>query len=185
VVGESAGESPDRKQPMRGNELSNRVPVSGRARPELTCGHLRFFIDTRDATNPPHPTAIGFWLVTTAKAGDLMPWDPALARAFTYKDLRTSITFYVESDGKHVAAIDAQGTFLWVRSPWKELDPSDTRIPVIDGIKVAEPLPPQYLKWLLGHGFKAQHAHVRITFASRAFGILDEKTGDFILEGQN
>jgi len=129
--------------------------------------------------------AIGFWLVATAKSGDLMPWDPALARAFTYKDLRTSITFYVESDGKHVAAIDAQGTLLWVRSPWKELDASDTRIPVIDGIKVAEPLPPQYLKWLLGHGFKAEHAHVRITFASRAFGILDEKTGDFILEGQN
>ena len=38
--------------------------------------------------------AIGFWLVATAKSGDLMPWDPALARAFTYKDLRTSITFY-------------------------------------------------------------------------------------------
>ena len=126
-------------------------------------------------------TAIGFWLMVPANAGELMPWDPSRARAFTVKDPRTSITFYVESDGEHVAAIDAQGTLLWVRRPLK----SDTRIPMIDGIKVAEPPPPPYLKWLLGHGFKADHAHIRITFASGLFGMLDEQTGDFMLEGQN
>jgi len=80
-----------------------------------------------------------FWIMATANAGELMPWDPSLARSFTYEDPRTSITFYVESDGKHVAAIDAQGKLLWVRSPLKELDPSDTRIPVIDGFRSRRP----------------------------------------------
>ncbi len=129
--------------------------------------------------------AIGFWIMGTVTAAELMPWDPAGARSFTFRDLRTSITFYIESDGKNVAAIDAQGTLMWVRSPLKEVDPSDTRTPVIDGIKVAESPPPQYLKWLRGRGFKAEHAHIRIAFASGLFGILDESTGDFILEGQN
>lgn len=128
---------------------------------------------------------MGFWVLGTANSADLMPWDASLARSFTYRDPRSSITFYVESDGKHVAAIDAAGNLLWVRSPLMELDPSDTRIPVIDGIAIAEPPPPQYVKWLQQHGFKADHPHIRTTFASRAFGILDEKTGDFILEGQN
>ena len=132
-------------------------------------------------------TLMGFWIMGAANAGELMPWDPAGARSFTYKDLRTSITFYVESDGKHVAAIDAQGTLLWVRSPWKTSadDPSGTRTPIIDGIELAEPPVPYYAKFLQRLGFKADHPHIRITFASRAFGILDEKTGDFILEGQN
>jgi hypothetical protein len=29
---------------------------------------------------------IGSWVVGTANAGDLMPWDPSLARSLTYKD---------------------------------------------------------------------------------------------------
>jgi hypothetical protein len=53
-----------------------------------------------------------FWIMVAANAGELMPWDPSLARSFTYKDPRTAITFYVESDGKHVAAIDAAGRLL-------------------------------------------------------------------------
>jgi len=126
-----------------------------------------------------------FWIMGAANAGELMPWDPSLARSFTFQDSRTAITFYVESDGKHVAAIDAAGKLLWVRSPLKERDPSDTRIPVIDGIKVAEPPVPQSVRWLQQHGFKSDHAHIRITFTDRSFGTMDERTGDFILEGRN
>lgn len=126
-----------------------------------------------------------FWSMGAANAGELMPWDPSLARSFTYQDPRSFITFYVESDGKHVAAIDAAEKLLWVRSPLKEHDPSDTRIPVIDGIESAEPPVAYYAKFLQRLGFKADQPYIRITFASRMFGIMDEKTGDFILEGQN
>lgn len=132
----------------------------------------------------PTITSIALWVMGTANSATPMPWDPSRARPFTHKDLRTSITFYVESDGRHVAAIDAQGKLLWVRSPFKDLDPSGTRTPVIDGIEVAEPPVPEYAKFLQRLGFKADHAYIRIT-ASRMFGSMDEKTGDFILEGQN
>jgi len=128
---------------------------------------------------------MGFWVLGTANSADLMPWDPALARSFTYKDPRTAITFYVESDGKHVAAIDAAGKLLWVRSPFKDPDPAETRTPVIDGIEVAEPPVPKYAQFLQRLGFKADRPYIRITSASRMFGIMDERTGDFILEGQN
>jgi hypothetical protein len=130
---------------------------------------------------------IAFWVLRAANSAELMPWDPSLARSFTYHDPRTSITFYVETDGKHVAAIDGAGKLLWVRSPLKEsgFDGPVSRTPVIDGMEVAEPPPPQYVKWLQQHGFKSDHAHIRITFTDRAFGLMDEKTGDFILEGQN
>jgi hypothetical protein len=86
-----------------------------------------------------------------------------------------------------VAAIDTVGKLLWVRSPLKEsgLDGPETRTPAIDGIEVAEAPPPQYVKWLQQHGFKSGHAHIRITFTDRSFGLMDEKAGDFILEGQN
>jgi len=132
-------------------------------------------------------TSIGFSLLGTVNAGDLMPWDPSLAKPFTYKDPRTSIALYVETDGKHVAAIDAGGKLLWVRSPLKEsgFDGPESKTPVIDGITAAEPLPPQLVKFFQRHGFNADHAHIRITFASGLYGLIDEKTGDFYLEGQN
>jgi hypothetical protein len=126
-----------------------------------------------------------FWIMLAANAGELMPWDPSLARSFTYKDPRTAITFYVESDGKHVAAIDAAGKLLWVRSPFKDPDPAETRTPVIDGIEAAESPVPKYAQFLQRLGFKADRPYIRITSALRSFGIMDERTGDFILEGQN
>jgi hypothetical protein len=36
----------------------------------------------------------------------------------TYRDAESGITFYVESDGRHVAAVDANGKLLWVRNPF-------------------------------------------------------------------
>jgi hypothetical protein len=132
-------------------------------------------------------SATAFWAICNANSVTPMPWDPSLARSFTYKDPRTSITFYVESDGKHVASIDADGKLRWVRNPYKEsgLDPSGTRTPVIDGIEVAELPPADYAKFLQRFGFKAENQHIRIRFASLQFGLMDEKTGDFILEGSN
>jgi len=130
-------------------------------------------------------TWMEFWVMGAAHADEPTPWDHSRAKAFTFKDPRTSITFYVESDGQHVAAIDGQGKLLWVRSPLKEHGPFETRIPVIDGIEVPEAPPPQYVKWLQRLGFMEDHPHIRITFAFRMFGIMDETTGDFILEGQN
>ena len=51
---------------------------------------------------------------------DYAPWDPARANPLSYEDPGTSITFYVESDGRHLAAMDSQGNLLWVRNPWED-----------------------------------------------------------------
>jgi hypothetical protein len=37
---------------------------------------------------------------------------------FAHHDVQTRITFYVESDGRHLTAIDADGKVLWVRNPF-------------------------------------------------------------------
>jgi hypothetical protein len=67
----------------------------------------------RDATDNLHYNFDRFLCFWCCECGYLMPWDPSLAKPFTYKDSRTSITLYVESDGRHVAAIDAEGK-LWL-----------------------------------------------------------------------
>jgi hypothetical protein len=38
----------------------------------------------------------------------------------TYRDPESGTVFYVESDGRHVAAIDRNGKLLWVRNPFVE-----------------------------------------------------------------
>lgn len=45
------------------------------------------------------------------------PYPPA-----TYRDPWTGTTFYAESDGRHLAAIDAKGKLLWVANPFVESD---------------------------------------------------------------
>jgi hypothetical protein len=44
---------------------------------------------------------------------DYVAWDPTRAKPLAFKDPRTLISFYVESDGRHLAAIDQNGTLLW------------------------------------------------------------------------
>lgn len=41
---------------------------------------------------------------------------------FTYRDPGTGITISVESDGRHLAAIDPRGKLLWVRDPFVDND---------------------------------------------------------------
>jgi hypothetical protein len=70
-----------------------------------------------------------------------VPWNPANALAMAYKDPRTSIALYVESDGRHISAMDAQGRLLWVRNPWEETRvfcPYRTPRPVVNALTIVE-----------------------------------------------
>jgi hypothetical protein len=40
---------------------------------------------------------------------DYVDWDPTSAKPLVYRDARTSITFYVETDGRYLAAIEGEG----------------------------------------------------------------------------
>jgi hypothetical protein len=123
------------------------------------------------------------------KLPSYVPWDPARARPMVYKDPRTSISLYVETDGRHVAAIASDGKLLWVRNPYGQSGfcPYRTPRPVIYSI---EPEPPDHIypalaKFITKNGGNANHYLVSIKFDSSQFGVLDEMTGDILGEGQN
>jgi hypothetical protein len=118
---------------------------------------------------------------------DYAPWDPARAIPMSYKDPRTSIAIYVESDGRHVAAMDVQGKLLWVRNPWEEAGascPYRTPRPVVASLKLME-LTEVGWSNLKARGADLQHRFLMLTFDSSQYGMLDETTGEFFPEGQN
>jgi hypothetical protein len=116
------------------------------------------------------------------KRPSYVPWTSS-AKPMVFKDPRTAISFYVESDGRHVAAFDSGGALLWVRNPFEEarLCPYRTPRPVIARLEERE-LSETYSKRI---GAKAGHTYLGIQFDSSQFGVLDEADGDFIAEGQN
>ena len=118
---------------------------------------------------------------------DYVPWDPASAIPMVYKDPRTSIALYVESDGRHIAATDEQGKLLWVRNPWEEAHsfcPYRTPRPVVASLKIME-LSASGRSYLKSRGANLEHTFISLSFDSSQFGELDETTGDFFPEGQN
>jgi hypothetical protein len=118
---------------------------------------------------------------------DYVLWDPARARPMSYKDPRTSILFYVESDGRHLAAIDPEGKLLWVRNPYEDKPAFceyRTPRPVIGRMEAAEFTEIDRTN-LKARGVNVDHNFIAITFDSSQFGFLDETTGDFIPMWQN
>ena len=101
---------------------------------------------------------------------DYMEWDPARAKAMAFKDPSTLISLYVESDGRHIAAIAPDGELLWVRNPFEDrhMCPYRSPRPVISRLEAAK-----------------SERHVIVAFDSSQFGEIDEISGDFVLEGQN
>ncbi len=97
--------------------------------------------------------------------------------AQAFKDKESGITFYVESDGRHVAAINAEGKILWHRDPFVEakLEPYRFERPVI--VWIGQPH-----AWMT-EGRKEKF--ISISFNSSQFGILDLKTGNFTFLGND
>jgi hypothetical protein len=105
----------------------------------------------------------------------------------TYKDVRTDILFYVESDGQHLAALGADGKVLWVRNPFVNRDMCPYRVlnPHIVFLKAADPREADSLSKIPQMHIDRRDKFLSIGFDSSQFGIVDEKTGDFFPEGQN
>jgi hypothetical protein len=103
-----------------------------------------------------------------------------------YKDSRTFISFYVESDGRHMAAMDPDGNLLWVRNPFEDanLCPYRNARPIISSLATIE-ISSGMADILQSRGMKPSHKFLEIKFDSSQFGVLDETTGDFFFSGQN
>jgi hypothetical protein len=100
-----------------------------------------------------------------------------------YRDPKTGIAFYAESDGRHLAATGEDGRLLWVRDPFKEkgLCAYRTTRPVLAQIG-----PPDQREMIgLIRPLDARDSYIGIIFDSSQFGFVNERTGDFDFAGQN
>jgi hypothetical protein len=113
-------------------------------------------------------------------------WNSDSAKPLTFRDPRTSISFYVESDGRHLAAIDAVGELLWVRNPFEDahLCPYRNPRPSISSISTVE-ISLQRAEKMRAGGMDPSHEYLEIKFDSSLFGVVDETNGDFQMWGQN
>ena len=97
----------------------------------------------------------------------------------TYTDPISRTLFYVESDGRHVAAISKDGKLLWNRDPFADAHAPFYRTdkPQIVFIGPASNSDPV---------IRGKHERfVAITFNNSEFGVLKISDGDFVLEGQD
>ena len=97
----------------------------------------------------------------------------------TYTDPITRTLFYVESDGRHVAAISKDGKLLWNRDPFAEAHAPfyRTEKPQIVFIGPASKSDP-FIQ-------RSRESFVAIRFNNSQFGVLKIGNGDFILQGQD
>ena len=96
-----------------------------------------------------------------------------------YKDPTSATLLYVESDGRHVAAISCDGKLLWNRDPFK-----DAHLPFYRTEK------PQIV--YIGPASKFHHpagekpeSFVGISFNSSQFGLMRISNGEFLFSGQD
>lgn len=100
-----------------------------------------------------------------------------------FRDSHTGILLYAETDGRHLAAFEADGTLLWIRNPFEDskLCPYRTVRP-----KISRILPIERVYQLQAEKYWGRKGpFVQIEFNSSQFGAIDLKNGDFFGLGQN
>jgi len=97
----------------------------------------------------------------------------------TYRDSATGTTFYVESDGLHVAAISKEGKILWVRDPFHDAKLSDYRTHKPQIVFIGKG------SWWVNGVQRRDVPAISIEFNSSQFGVMKMSDGEFQLQGQN
>jgi hypothetical protein len=97
----------------------------------------------------------------------------------SYRDAATGITFYVESDGLHVAAISKEGKILWVRDPFHDAKLSDYRTHHPQIVSVGKG------SWWVNGVQRRDVPAILIRFNSSQFGVMKMSDGEFQWEGQD
>jgi hypothetical protein len=97
-----------------------------RVKPSIITVALLLSLETVNATAPVERQTIQVFISPECKAlfygpdivgfqnpkPDYAAWNPALAKPRVFRDPRTSISFYVESDGRHLAARLQRNAFV-------------------------------------------------------------------------
>jgi hypothetical protein len=106
---------------------------------------------------------------------------------YKYKDPDSEITFEVESDGRHIVAVDADGKTLWRRDPFADarLKPYRTATPKIVYISNLrkDDAPHQWIRKAMEK--EGVTNFICINFNSSQSGCLDIRNGNFTFLGQD
>jgi hypothetical protein len=106
----------------------------------------------------------------------------AQERAFlgprVYKDPASGTLLYLETDGRHVAAISVDGKLLWIRDPFKDAHMPFYRTKTPKIVYIG-PIPKEDTVSVPHDGF------VAIRFNSSQFGYLSISSGEFRDGGQD
>lgn len=97
----------------------------------------------------------------------------------SYRDPATGTTFYVESDGLHVAAISKEGSILWVRDPFHDANLTDYRTHKPQIVFIGKG------SWSADGIRRREVPAIQIRFNSSQFGTMKMRDGEFQFEGQN
>ena len=97
----------------------------------------------------------------------------------SYRDSATGITFYVESDGLHIAAISKEGKILWVRDPFHDAKLSDYRTHNPQIVSIGKG------SWMVIGVRRRDVPAILIGFNSSQFGAMKMSDGEFQWEGQD
>jgi hypothetical protein len=97
----------------------------------------------------------------------------------SYRDSTTGITFYVESDGLHVAAISKEGKILWVRDPFHDAKLSDYRTHKPQIVSIGKG------NWSVNGVRRRDVPAILIRFNSSQFGAMKMSDGEFQIYGQD
>jgi hypothetical protein len=97
----------------------------------------------------------------------------------SYRDPATGITFYVESDGLHVAAISKVGKIFWVRNPFQDAKLSDYRTHKPQIVSIGKG------SWLVNGVRRRDVPAILIGFNSSQFGAMKMSDGEFQFCGQD
>ena len=96
-----------------------------------------------------------------------------------YKDPGSGTLFYVETDGRHVAAISTEGKLLWNKDPFKDAHLAHYRTEKPQIVYIGPPP-----KGATPTGEKS-NKFVSIEFNSTQSGLLRISNGDFLFLGQD
>jgi hypothetical protein len=97
---------------------------------------------------------------------------PAAINGLVYQDPETKIIIYVETDGRHVAAISTDGRLLWRKDPFVDakMEPYREARPTIAAI---------------GPASSVDVGQFAVHFTSSQKGVMSLATGQFRFMGQN
>ena len=98
------------------------------------------------------------------------------------QDPVTKVIYYLESDGRHIAAIRPDGKILWIRDPFVDakLQPYRLKRPVICYFNFVD-----HDWWKIHRRLGPAEEFIGINFTSSQFGVIRKDTGEFMWFGQD